>query len=440
MLLHIGNMLYFWGYRPGLSILKHSAMKFFSIIISSFKMAAEEFRSNKLRTFLSLFGVTIGIFCIISVLSTVGSLEYAIQKDIQSLGSNTIYIDKWEYKGGDDYPWWKYVNRPNMSSSETALLREKVPSAKNIAFEVELSDKVEYENSVLSNVRYIGASEPFFNIQPVEIGEGRPLQPRDFEQVTNAILMGYTVAEQLFGKAEKAVGMEVKLKNGKLGIVAGLIKKQGKSIMELWDFDNSIVMTDRLLTQMAPEKQSDPKIIVQGKETVPMEMLRDELTGAMRSLRKLKPAQEDNFSLNDVESFSKMISELSGNVSIGGWAIATLSLVVGMFGVANIMFVTVRERTPQIGLKKALGARRLTILTEFLLESAFLCILGGMIGLLLVFILTQIASAVLGFPLFISLNIMALAIGICIFVGILAGIIPASIASKMDPVVAIRSK
>jgi putative ABC transport system permease protein len=169
-------------------------------------------------------------------------------------------------------------------------------------------------------------------------------------------------------------------------------------------------------------------------------MLRDELTGAMRSLRKLKPSQDDNFSLNDIDSFSKMISELSGNVNMGGWAIAALSLVVGMFGVANIMFVTVRERTPQIGLKKALGAKRITILTEFLLESAFLCILGGMIGLLLVFILTQIVSAVLGFPLFISLNIMLLAIGICIFVGVLAGIIPASIASKMDPVVAIRSK
>ncbi|MBA4168192.1 MAG: ABC transporter permease [Chitinophagaceae bacterium] len=403
-------------------------------------MAVEEFRSNKLRTFLSLFGVTIGIFCIISVLSTVNSLEYAIQSDIKSLGSNTIYVDKWEYKGGDDYPWWKYVNRPDMKSTDVTTLQEKVPGAKNIAFEVEQNDKVEYENTLLNNVKYIGISDEFFNIQPVEVAGGRTLQARDHEQVSNSVLMGYTVAEELFGKAEKAIGKEIKLKNDKLAVVVGLIKKQGKSIMEMWDFDNSIILTNRMLTQMFIEKEAQPKIIVQGRDNVSTEMLRDELTGAMRSLRKLKPAQEDNFSLNDIDSFSKMISELSGNVNIGGWAIAALSLVVGMFGVANIMFVTVRERTPQIGLKKALGAKRGTILTEFLLESAFLCILGGMIGLLLVFILTQIVSALLGFPLFISLNIMLLAIGICILVGVLAGIIPASIASKMDPVVAIRSK
>ena len=170
-----------------------------------------------------------------------------------------------------------------------------------------------------------------------------------------------------------------------------------------------------------------------------MEMLLDELEGAMRSLRKLKPSQENNFSLNDIDSFSKFISDISSNVNKGGWAIAALSLIVGMFGVANIMFVTVRERTSQIGLKKALGAKRSTILTEFLLESAFLCILGGLIGLLLVFILTLVFSSILGFALFISPDIVALAVGICIVVGIVAGIIPASIAARMDTVVALRS-
>jgi len=415
-------------------------MKFFAIILSSFKMAVEEFRSNKLRTFLSLLGVSFGIFCIISVLSVVGSLEYAINSDIKSLGSNTIYIDKWEYSGGADYPWWKFVNRPQIKSSEVEIIRQKVPGAKNIAFQSDLNDKVEYENTVLKNVHYLGVSEQFFNIQPLEIIEGRPLQSRDYEQVTNSVMMGSLVAEQLFGKPENAIRKEIKLKNDKLAVVVGLLKKQGKSIMEMYDFDNSIVITNLLLTQMAPERESSPKIIVQGKEKVSAEMLKDELTGAMRSLRKLKPSQEDNFTLNSIDSFSKFIGEISKNVNIGGWAIAALSLIVGMFGVANIMFVTVRERTPQIGLKKALGAKRITILTEFLLESAFLCILGGMIGLVLVFILTQIATAISGFPLFISLNIMLLAIGICILVGVLAGIIPASIASKMDPVVAIRSK
>jgi len=403
-------------------------------------MALEEFRSNKLRTFLSLFGVTIGIFCIISVLSTVGSLEAAIQGDIKSLGSNTVYIDKWEYKDDDDYPWWKYIKRPEPKFSEINIIKQKVPAVKNAAFNVDIKSTVEYAGSVLNNVQYYGISEEFFNIQPLEVSAGRLLQTRDYEQSSNSILMGHEIALQLFGKPEDAVGKLVKLKRGKPALIVGLIRKQGKSIMEMWNFDNSIIMVNTLLTTITEEKWANPKIIVQGKDDVPMALLLDELTGAMRSLRKLRPSEENNFSLNDIDSFSKFISEISGYVNQGGWAIAALSLIVGMFGVANIMFVTVRERTPQIGLKKALGAKSSTILTEFLLESAFLCILGGLIGLLLVFILTKIFSAIAGFNLFISADIMFLAIGICIVVGILAGIAPASMASKMDPVVAIRSK
>jgi putative ABC transport system permease protein len=402
-------------------------------------MAVEEFRSNKLRTFLSLFGVTIGIFCIISVLSTVGSLEAAVQNDIKSLGSKTVYIDKWEYKGGDEYPWWKYVNRPTPKFREIELLRQKVPAAEHVVFQVQMNDRVEFGNSYLSNVSYYGVSNEFFDIQPVDIAFGRSLQQRDFDQATTSLLIGNTVATELFGKPEDALGKQVKLKNDRIGTVVGVIRKQGKNIMEMWNFDESIIIPNNVLTQMIPEEYASPRIIVQGKPDLPMALLLDELTGAMRSLRKLKPSQENNFSLNDIESFSKFIADLSSNLNVGGWAIAALSLIVGMFGVANIMFVTGRERTSQIGLKKALGAKRSTILAEFLLESAFLCILGGMIGLLLVFILTKIVTALIGFPLFISPDIMFLAIGICIFVGVLAGIIPASIAARMDPVVAIRS-
>lgn len=402
-------------------------------------MAAEEFRSNKLRTLLSLSGVAFGIFCIISVLTTIGSLEDAIQRDIKTLGSNTVYIDKWEYKGGPDFPWWKYINRPTPTFNEIELIRQKVPAVQHVAFETELNDNVEFENSVISNVRYYGVSQEFFDIQTVNLFMGRSLQQRDFDQSSSSILMGNTVATELFGKPENALDKLVKLKGGNIGVVVGIVKKQGKSIMEMWQFDDGIIMPNTSLTRMMPEKVANPKIIVQGRSDVQMQMLLDELEGAMRSVRKLKPSQENNFSLNDIESFSKFISEISSNVNKGGWAIAALSLIVGMFGVANIMFVTVKERTSQIGLKKALGAKRSTILTEFLLESAFLCILGGLIGLLLVFILTLIFSSMLGFALTISPDIMVLAVGICVVVGVVAGIIPASIAARMDPVVAIRS-
>ena len=403
-------------------------------------MALSEFRSNKLRTFLSLFGVTIGIFCIIGVLSTVGSLEQAIQKDIKSLGSNTVYIDKWEYaEGGEDYPWWKYVKRPNPKYEEIEFLKQKVPAAANVAFTLQGNGNLEFKDDVVTGVNYYGITEDFPNIQPVEMQLGRYLQQADYDYGASVIIIGQNVATNLFGKPEKAVGQFVKLKNGKNGLIAGLIKKQGKSIIGGWDYDNSILMPVDFMKQLVREEWSSPVIMVQGKEHIPMAQLKDELTGAMRSIRKLKPTEDDNFSLNDIDAFSSFAADIFSGINKGGWAIAALSLVVGMFGVANIMFVTVRERTSQIGLKKALGAKKATILTEFLLESAFLCILGGLIGLLLVFVLTQIFTIALGFPIYISLDIMLMAIGICIFVGMLAGIIPATIAARMDPVVAIRS-
>ncbi len=181
-------------------------------------------------------------------------------------------------------------------------------------------------------------------------------------------------------------------------------------------------------------------IMVQGKDGVPTTAIIDELEGLMRQVRRISPAQEDNFALNDVGIFTSQLDNLFATANIGGWAIAGLSLIVGAFGVANIMFVTVRERTSQIGLKKAIGAKSRTILTEFLLESAFLCILGGLFGLLLVWGLASLLSSFMPFPIVIAPNIIILAFSICIILGILSGIIPASIAARMNPVVAIRSK
>jgi putative ABC transport system permease protein len=188
------------------------------------------------------------------------------------------------------------------------------------------------------------------------------------------------------------------------------------------------------------ERWNNPKIIIAGPEGMSSEALKDELKGAMRSIRRLGPTEEDDFALNAISDFSKNTSQLFGSVNLGGWLIGLLSLIVGAFGIANIMFVTVKERTPIIGLKKAIGAKRRTILMEFLLESALICIIGGIIGILLVLILAQLLSSAFSFPIFVSTQILGLAIFICIAIGMLAGIIPAMIASKMDPVVAIRSK
>ena len=401
-------------------------------------MAIQEFRSNKLRTALSLLGVTFGIFCIISVLATINSMKIAVQNDIKSLGSNTIFIDKWEYRDENNYPWWKFIKRPTPKLHEVSELKQRVPILANAAFLISDNSILEVGNDILKNVNYYGVTEDFANIEHFEVGEGRYLQQADFDRSTNNIVIGYSLAEKMFGKPEKSLGQVVRLKNSKPALVIGVIAKQGQSMMNMWDYDNSIIMPSGFLKQMTREENAQPRILVEGRDNVSIPALKDELTGAMRSIHKLSPYQEDDYALNDIESFSKYMDSIFASINIGGMAIAALSLIVGMFGVANIMFVTVRERTSQIGLKKAIGAKRSTILSEFLLESAFLCIIGGLIGLCAVFILTAIFSATFSFRVFIPVDIIALAIGICLVVGILAGIIPAFIAARMDPVVAIR--
>jgi putative ABC transport system permease protein len=411
--------------------------KYLEIVWNSFKMAVSEFRSNKLRTFLSLFGITVGIFCIIGVLATVDSLQRNVQNDIKSLGSNTIYIDKWDYTG--QIPWWKLINRPVPKYEEIKMLKQRSELAQNIAFNIRNSTKIEWEDEAVTDVNIYGITEDFSKIQKLDIQDGRFFQQTDYDNDAKAVVIGYNIAEKLFTKPEKAVGQEISL-YGRKAVVIGLLKKKGQSMMGGYDYDEGILLDYGFMRSLINEKNADPVIILQGKDNVPMKMLRDDVQGAMRSIRKINPSQSDNFSLNDIESFGEFMAGIFSGVNMGGWFIAGLSLIVGMFGVANIMFVTVRERTGQIGLKKAIGAKRSSIMTEFLLESAFLCILGGAIGLLLVFILTKLISPAIGFPVTISFNIFALAISICIVTGILAGIIPAFIAAKMDPVVAIRSK
>jgi putative ABC transport system permease protein len=219
----------------------------------------------------------------------------------------------------------------------------------------------------------------------------------------------------------------------------GVIKKQGSTIIGGWQFDQSMVTSYRFGRTIMDEKRSDPKILVKGKENISSKVLKDELKGVMRSIHKLSPKQDDDFALNDINDLSDSLEQAFSSINLGGWIIGILSFVVGIFGVANIMFVTVKERTTQIGLKKAIGAKNGVILTEFLLESAFLCIIGGLIGLTLLIILAKIASAMMHFNFFLSADIIAMAIIMCIVAGILAGIIPAIKAAKMDPVQAIRS-
>jgi putative ABC transport system permease protein len=414
-------------------------IKVLTILWNSFKMAIGELKANKLRTFLSLFGITIGIFCIIGVLATIDSLQSKIKSDLSSFGNNSVYIDKWDYSGGPEYPWWKFVKRPSMKIEEMDFVKKKSSLASNMAFVMQTQESFSYEDNVLKGVNIYGITPEYKKIQSFDIGYGRFLSESDFTRGVPYVVIGYKVAEELYGKADKGVGKTITY-NGRKLLVIGVIEKQGSAIINGYDYDKSTIVTHNYLASVYNPDNLSPVIMVQPKTGITSKALQEELTGIMRQIRKLSPTQDDNFTCNDVAQFKDQVESVFGAVNQGGWAIAGLSLIVGAFGVANIMFVTVRERTSQIGLKKAIGAKSSSILYEFLLESAFLCIIGGLVGLLLVWLLTLALSTVLPFAITIAPSIIFLAFSICIILGVVSGIIPASIAAKMNPVEAIRTK
>ena len=411
--------------------------KTIKILTNSLLLTLKELKVNKTRTALSLIGVAFGIFCIIGVLATVNSLEQNIQNEVKSLGTNTIYIDKWEYGGGRDKPWWKIRARPVMKEEEAGLLKERTNMVDDIAFLMQTRTSISHADDVLQNATFYGVTPAQIRIQPIEFAAGRFLSQTEFNSGTNVGVLGFTNAEDLFGSADRALGRQVEIK-GKRVTIVGVIKKEGQNFIG-WDYDNCLMLSYNFARQVFNEDNVGTVLIAKGKEGVEPDALMGELRGAMRQVRKLGPREEDNFALNSVEAFSKAISQSFVTINIVGSIIGGISLIVGMFGIANIMFVTVKERTSIIGLKKAIGAKKRSILFEFLMEAALLCIFGGAIGLLLVWILTLILSGPLNFPVFISSSMLLTTVIICLVVGILAGIIPASQAAKLDPVVAIRS-
>ena len=411
--------------------------KTLNILSNSLRLTLQELRVNKLRSALSLTGVAFGIFCIIGVLATVTSLERNIQAEVKTLGSNTIYIDKWEYSGGPDKPFWKYRARPVMKYEEAGLIKERSQLTEDITYLIRTNGNISYRDDMIADASVYGVLEGQMDIQPISFEAGRYISSAEFNSGSAVGLIGYENAEKLYGQASRALGKTFDIKGKQVKIV-GVIKKEGKNFVG-WDYDNCVMLSYKFAKQFVDEENSNPVIIVKGYENVTTTALSNELEGIMRQIRRLAPRQEDNFSLNSVEAFSKAITDLFGTVNIVGGLIGVISLIVGMFGIANIMFVTVKERTSVIGLKKAIGAKSRSILFEFLLEAAMLCLMGGAFGLFFVYILSVVLTK-LDFPVYISIPLLIGTVIICLVVGVLAGIFPASRAAKMDPVEAIRSK
>lgn len=416
------------------------------LFLQHIKMALKELATNKLRTFLSLLGITIGVFCVISVLTVFDSLQKNIKSSMQSLGSNIIYVSKfpWIPEEEGDYPMWKYQARPSCSKTELNAIKKYVSSAAYTALSyTENAQKIKYQRNEISGMTIFATTYDFNKLQPIDIAEGRYFSVSEMQSSqSNSILIGNEVSIQLFGSGLSPIGKSIQLLDRNYTII-GVIKKQGRTFTG-FDFDNGAIICYNYLASYKniDEKDkgfSDPMLMVRSKNGYSVQDMKYEIKSILRASRKIKPSEKDNFSFNQLSTIQGSIDAIFVNFNIFGWIIGFFSLLVGSFGIANIMFVSVKERTSMIGVKKALGAKSSTILAEFLIESIILCLLGGLIGILLVFILSLLLSGPIGFPVILSGSNFAIGISISIVVGIVAGYIPAQRAAGLNPVEAIRS-
>ncbi|MFI5162246.1 MAG: ABC transporter permease [Sphingobacteriales bacterium] len=405
----------------------------------SFVFAFDALRQNKLRTLLSLLGVTIGIFTVIAVLSAVDTLRANLQKSVNKLGGNTVYVNKWPWVGGEDFPWWKYLQRPEPKLKDFYELQRRSQTASAISYEINIGGRtIKYLANTAEGVQVNAVSQDHDKVWAFDLKDGRYFTDIDSRTGAPVAIIGYDIDENLFPQGG-AIGKQIKVM-GRYVTIIGVFAKEGKDMFGNSD-DKTVLVPINFAHDVIDVQNGNyqPTIVVRGKAGLSDLDVESELEGLMRSIRSIKPGQEDNFSLNRATLISDQLDKVFGFLTVAGWIIGGFSILVGGFGIANIMFVSVKERTNIIGIQKSLGAKNYFILLQFLIESIILCLMGGLIGLGIVHVSTFLVAW--AFDLKIVLDIKNIIIGIStsVTIGVISGIIPAYSASRMDPVEAIRS-
>lgn len=410
-------------------------MLFLKLIGESFIFAFQAIIVNKVRTILSLLGITIGIFSVISVLTIFDSMEIALRKNIEQLGDNVLFVQKWPWAMGGDYPWWKYFNRPEPSLYDLEQIQKRSQAAESSSFFFETRKTVKYRSNSMEDVSIMAVSHEFATTLPLDLSEGRYFTPIESNGGRNIAIIGSNIADKLFSNANP-IGKEIKIFGSKIEVV-GILKKEGEDMFGN-SSDNQVLLPVNFARNHIDIRDIGCTIIVRAKPQVSNEELKDELTGILRASRRLTPKVEDDFAINETDIITKGFEDFFGVIAIVGWIVGGFSLLVGGFGIANIMFVSVRERTSQIGIQMSLGAKKFFILFQFLFEAIFLSLFGGIFGLLIIYLLVLLSQ---NFPFTLQLTLMNVVIGIAVSVtiGLIAGIVPSYIASRLDPVEAMRS-
>lgn len=412
---------------------------FIRLLKESFWFAYSSVVANKLRTFLTLLGITIGIFAIIAVFTVLNSLENKIRTSVSSLGDDMVYVQKWPWTAQSDFPWWEYIQRPVPRYSEYKELKRRSLLAEAVCFSVSTGRTVKYKKNTAENTGIWVNTHEFAQIRSFDLEQGRYFTLEESESVRNVCLIGYTIAQKLFGE-ENPIGKQINM-NGRKITVIGVTAKEGKDMIGGGSLDEMILLPMNYGSTIFDirSERMNPFIMVKGKPGIKSTDLRDEITQHMRSIRRIKPLDKDNFSVNQASMLSQIIDRIFTMINLTGWIIGGFSILVGGFGIANIMFVSVKERTRIIGIQKALGAKRYTILVEFLYESVILSLAGGILGLILVYIGTLLSKYLADFEVAMTFGNIVRGLLISGIIGVVSGFWPAYTAARMNPVDAINT-
>lgn len=411
-------------------------MIYLKLIRESLIFAFNELIVNKIRTFLSLLGITIGIFSVISVFTIFDSMEIYLRDSINSLGSNVLFVQKWPWME-ENLEWWKIMNRDEPGLDDLEVINQKSELAEATSFMAGTNKTLKNGNNSMENISVQGVSYDYPKILSLEIQSGRFFTELEANNGRGVAIIGSTVAENLFPNTDP-IGKNIKI-GGYKTYVIGVIKKKGDDAFGNSPDETLLVPINYLRNFMNMRKSGGSTIAVLAKENISNDQLRDELTGILRSAHRLKPGEDNDFAINETSVISKGFDAFFGIIATIGWVIGGFSLLVGGFGIANIMFVSVKERVNIIGIQKSLGAKNYFILFQFLFEAIFLALIGGMVGLLFVLLLVVVVNAAFDFGMVLTLGNIMLGIIVSSIIGLLSGFIPAYQASKLDPVEAMRS-
>lgn len=410
---------------------------FFRLFKEGVVFAVKSVIVNKLRTFLSLFGITIGIFSIISVFTVLDWMEKSIRDSVSSLGNNVIYVQKFPWSFDPNLAWWDIIKWPSISEKDFQAVVKKTTKAQAICLTAYQPEKVKYRKNIANDVSVVAVSSDFENIRGFEMAKGRYFSPFEASAGKNVAVLGAVMAEKLFEKSDP-IGKEISIAGFKTTII-GVIKKEGKGGITDSGMDEITIIPMNFGKSFINFRNRwiETQLMIKAKPDVQIQELSDETTMILRAARRLQPDEINNFSVNQASLLSQGLDSIFVAINIGGWVIGGFSILVGGFGIANIMFVSVRERTNIIGIQKALGAKRFFILLQFLVESVMLSLIGGLLGILMIFIGTIIINYLWDLNMYLTIGNMILALTISGIIGIVAGYAPAYSAAKMNPVEAI---